>query len=275
VVSSELADRLDAALDAAAEVSWSVCIAGHDGDVLYSHGADRALSTASVGKVLLLIAVARRIELGLLDPNERLTRTPELSVADSGLWQHLCTDSLPVTDLAVLVAAVSDNFATNVLLARVGLDVVRRLAFSLGLRQTGLLDRVRDVRTPDHPPALSVGSARELSELFGRIGRRELLSPNVSDQLDRWLATGVDLSMVAGAFNFDPLAHREPDRTVVLRNKTGTDASIRADVGCVAGPANRLSYAVLANWDLASGDRRDTVMAAMKLIGAELRRLIA
>src|SRR5690606_13442739 len=130
---------------------------------------------------------------------------------------------LPVADLAVLVAAVSDNLATNVLLRRVGLDAVAATARSVGLRATALHDVVRDVRTPADPPALSSGSAAELAGLFARLAAGAAISAEVSATVNGWLATGTDLSMVAGALGLDPLAHVAADRSVVLRNKTGTD----------------------------------------------------
>ena len=53
-----------------------------------------------------------------------------------------------------------------------------------------------------------------------------------------------DLSIVASAFDLDPLSH---DGTT-LRNKTGTDDGVRVDVSIVTGPVGTLSYAVLADW---------------------------
>ena len=218
----------------------------------------RRLRTASIGKLLLLIEVARGIEAGELDPYELLGKDPDLAVADSGLWQHLAVAALPIADLAVLIAAVSDNYATNVLLARVGLPAVRRTATELGLHDSQLHDRVRNKREPHHPPTLSTGAAGELAALMRRIARRELLTPAVSERMDAWLATSADLSMVASGFDDDPLAH-----TGSVRNKTGTDDGIRAD----AGYRGEQAYAVLANF--APGDTA-VVLHAMREIGTAL-----
>ncbi|MEV6849079.1 serine hydrolase [Actinoplanes sp. NPDC051411] len=235
-------------------VDWSVKI----GDQA-SHQPERRLRTASVGKLLLLIETARRIEDGRLDPAEPLARDPALAVADSGLWQHLSVPALPVADLAVLVAAVSDNFATNVLLGRIGLRPLTGLAAELGLRETALLDFVRRKRTSAHPPTLSWGTAAELAAVMSGLARGTIVSPAVSARVDAWLATGVDLSMVASAFDLDPLAHADGD----LRNKTGTDDGVRADVGHIG----LFPYAVLANWDPGDGDRTAEVMSGMRAIG--------
>ncbi len=256
-------------------VAWSICIRSADGGVQAGHDADRCLSTASVGKLLLLVEVARRCETGALRPDELLHKAAGVAVGDSGLWQHLQAEALAVADLAVLVASVSDNWATNVLLTRVTLSQVSDLVASLGFRSTALTDRVRDDRGPGHPSQLSVGSARELSFLMSELHAGRVVSPAVSDRVWRWLATGVDLSMVASPLGLDPLAHLGPDRGLLLRNKTGTDSGVRADVGVLQGPASRASYAVIANWQESDPATRDDVLIGMRRIGTGLRDLVA
>jgi beta-lactamase class A len=255
-------------------IEWGVCVrdAG-TGDVLAAAGADSVLPAASMGKLLLLVEVARS-----LDPSEPLTRTPEDAVADSGLWQHLAVDTLPAGDLAALVGAVSDNLATNVLLRRVGLYAVRETARGLGLRDTALHDRVRDERTAEHPPALSTATAGELSALFaalaagrdaaGAAGSRGPLAPAVRERVLGWLALGTDHSMVASAFGLDPLAHVRRDRGLRLRHKTGTDVGVRAEAGLLDGPEASLAYAVLARFD---DERRDQVLRVMRSLGGAIR----
>lgn len=248
------------------EVTWSIAVTGRPGAEA-AHDPGRRLSTASIGKILLLAETARQIAGGSLDPGETLRRDPAVAVADSGLWQHLAVDALPVTDVAVLIAAVSDNYATNVLLRRIGVDAVRALATSLKLEQTALNRMVRNVRVPGDDTKLSTGSARELAALMHRVARGKLISAAVSERLDGWLATNTDLSMVAAGLHLDPLAH-VGDR---LRNKTGTDDGIRADVGYLRGE-RPLAYAVLANWDPGAGDATADVLTGMRRIGAEISR---
>jgi beta-lactamase class A len=173
-------------------------------------------------------------------------------VADSGLWRHLSQDSLPLCDVCVLVAAVSDNWATNVLLDMVGLESVGARAQALGCHYSGLHDRVRDARIDDDPPTLSSGTARELAEVARRIhlaasgGEAEGVSVDAARLVEGWLLTGVDLSMVAAPFRLDPLAHGEGD--LCLWNKTGTDSGIRADMGVIWTDADAVAYAAIATW---------------------------
>ena len=233
-------------------LNWSYCILDRDGQLVEECDADTAYPTASIGKVFLLCEVAERIVDGRLDPRARLTRDPRLSVADSGLWQHLAQDSLPLEDVCLLVAAVSDNWATNVLLDRVGLESVGARAQALGCHYSGLHDRVRGARTDDGPPTLSSGTARELAEVARRIhlsasgGEAEGVSVDAARLVEGWLLTGVDLSMVAAPFRLDPLAHGEGD--LRLWSKTGTDSGIRADMGVIWTDADAVAYAAIATW---------------------------
>src|SRR5699024_4531372 len=146
----------------------------------------------------------------------------EDEVADSGLWQHLRADTLPAADLAALVGAVSANLATTVLLRRAGSTAVADRGRTVALQRTALPDRVRDVRRPSDPPALSVGTAAELSGLMLSLHRGQVRSKAVSRQVLDWLALDTDTSMVAGALGLDPLAHTEIDRGMTLAHKTGT-----------------------------------------------------
>jgi hypothetical protein len=62
---------------------------------------------------------------------------------------------------------------------------------------------------------LSWGTAGDLAALMSGLARGSVVSPAASARVDSWLATGVDLSMVASGFDLDPLAHTDG----ALRNK--------------------------------------------------------
>ena len=245
-----------------ADVSWLVLDAD-TGAELASHEPDRVLRTASVAKVLVLSALARALEAGEVGSEEVLSRTVTPPVADSGLWHRMDVAELPVRDVALLVGAVSDNWATNVLVARLGLGAVN----AFGLKNTALHDVVRDHRGPGDPPTLSTGTAREWAGLLVSLHRRTWVSAAVSEQVLGWLAAGVDHSLVASAFGLgglDPLVGDEG-----LVNKTGTDSDVRCDIGLVTGSARVAAYAGLGN-----GDPVDLV-PRLRALGDELRRLVS
>lgn len=117
------------ALDLPGPAEWSVQIVDIDtGAVLAARDEESLLSSASVGKLFVLIELAHRLADDSVDGAELLDRHAVEPVADSGLWQRLCVDRLPLLDVATLVGTVSDNWATNVLIDRLGLDAIRARA---------------------------------------------------------------------------------------------------------------------------------------------------
>ncbi|MCZ3387818.1 MAG: class A beta-lactamase-related serine hydrolase [Actinomycetia bacterium] len=263
-----------AAVNLPADVRWSVRVVHSASRTpLIEVEAERECATASIGKILLLISISERIESGELSPDTLLDRADLYPVAESGLWQHLDVDRLSVADLCSLVGATSDNLATNVLITLAGLDSVAATGRRLGMTKTALHDIVRDHRLPEHPPALSSGSAKDLVHLCRLLDDADQVSPAVSGQVTKWLSTNTDLSMVASAFGLDPLAHGDTDRGIRLWNKTGTNDGVRCDVGVAHFGGESVTYAVLANWTPPEPNdtTRDDVLAAMRAIGVLIK----
>ncbi|CAN7175080.1 serine hydrolase [Knoellia sp. LjRoot47] len=258
-------------------VDWSISIVDlGSGQVLASHDPDRLLSTASVGKVFVLIEVAERLRAGTLTSDQPLDRRDVTPVADSGLWQHLRTDVLPLDDVARLVGTVSDNWATNVLIDLVGIDAVRARAAQWAARGSDLVDVVRGLRGPDDPPHLSLGCAADHVDVLARLWAERSTPGSVGEHVLGWLASGMDLSMVASAWHQDPLSHAEETAGPVVVNKTGTNLGVRADVGVLDSGGRATAYAVLANWtENPPGTGRDDVMDALRGIGDALRAALS
>ncbi|SDY93935.1 beta-lactamase class A [Micromonospora pattaloongensis] len=227
---------------------------------------DLVLPLASVGKVLLLAEVARRLADGTLAADEAVELTAEdRRLGGTGLLGALSPRSYTVADLATAVAAVSDNAATNALLRLVTLDAVQQLARGAGLRDTTVHDRIRAVRGSDAPPAFATGTARELCAFLADVAAGAWHSPAACALLQQWLARNTDRGLVADAIDHDPWSS---DGVLVL-NKTGTDTGVRADVGIVQGH-HTVVYAVIGAF--APGAERAAV-AELRRWGAAVDRL--
>lgn len=262
--------RLEDLIARAPGIDWSIAIRDLSaGRSIYSLNPERTLKTASLAKVFLLAELAARLADGTLPASEMIDRRSVPPVADSGLWRYFLQDELPLADAAALVGAVSDNWATNALLHRIGLDAVKARSEALGYPESRLEDHVRDHRGPGDPPAVSRGRAGDWADLFARLHTRELVSPQADAHVLDWLGGGVDHSMAASAFHFDTLVHGSEHDGVRLFNKTGTDAGVRADAGLVIG-SKALSWCLIANWDPAAG-RLDAVFDIMRAAGALIR----
>ena len=228
------------------------------------------LPTANIGQVLLLIEVSARITARQLGGYGILDKTPGDAIGAPGIWHKLQAPALPVSDLAALVGATSDNLATNVLLRHIGLEAVRERTESLGLARTALLDLARTKRGPDDAPQLSVASTAELAWLFSALSRGQIVDHVTSDRVLGWLTLNSDLSLVASAFGLDPLAHRSADHGIQLVNKTGIDAGVRAEVGLLSGSRTAVAYAVAVQFADSSLATRLQVIEALRTIGYDL-----
>jgi len=260
-------------------VDWSIHIEWLESrTVVASLNADQERRVASVPKLALLAACAKGVADGWLDLDEHLDRRNVERVGDSGLWQHLRRDTLAVDDVATLIGVASDNLATNVLLARIGLGNVRATSETLGLGSVSLHDRVRDVRLPEHADTLGTATMHALSTLMGRIASDKLGDAGVGERVEGWLKNSLDLSMVAAAFDLDPLSHASGHSGPLLVNKTGTDTGVRADTGYIRTAGSTLIYAAAANWDPTEVPTSQ-VMCGMRAIGLvakqELERQVA
>lgn len=262
------AEALYAVDDLGGRIRWGIHVLA-DGQPVFSVNPHNVFSTASVGKVFLLSALSKALCEGSIQPDYRLPRTKEDWVGDSGIWQFMAEDELSVETLAVLIAAVSDNLATNVTLRHIGISACHAISDQVGIPQTRLLDRIRDFRGPDDPPRPSQGRAEDLARFMDMVAVRQVVSEQVSARMEHWLSINTDLSMVASALRLDPIAHADGMAGTRLFNKTGTDSGVRADTGCFEKAGTRISYAVLVNWT--PGEVSDaTVVDEMARIGAHI-----
>jgi beta-lactamase class A len=234
---------------------------------LLSHRPDAVMQAASVGKLVLLGAIAALADDEQLDMGQQVDCTVGRDVADSGLLQHLNVETLSIADLATLVFACSDNAATNLLIDHLRLDRIRELRLRLGFAATDLLDRVRDVRTAEHAHTLSIATADELVGFMTAVWSGSLVSPAASQWMLNGLRLDNDLSLVPATLGLDPLSHTIADPDRAIANKTGTDAGIRADSGLLTHRGRTAAYAVLCNFDPNTVDSTD-VITAMHRIGS-------
>lgn len=251
-------------------VALSLAIGDVDSGETAYWRAYRVVPVASAAKVLLLGAVARAISRGDLSLDEPVPTAAEDRVGGTGVIARLrARPSWPVADLAYLVAAVSDNTATNALLRHLGFAAVEQAARAIGLPDLRIHDYVRDEREPGHPPAFSSGTARDLCRLMMRVARGELVDAAGSSRVLGWLAANEDHGLLCASLRHDP--HDPDGEPLRVWNKTGRDVGVRADVGLIQG-TRRLAYAALAT--CAPGAEWDAELV-LRTVGAALGPLVS
>ena len=100
---------------------------------------DDLVCLASVFKIPVALGYAREAAAGRLERTERHSVDPRYR--DGGIGTSGCADpvELSLRDLVRLMMTMSDNAATDVVLARVGLDTVNGLLAELGRDRTQLI----------------------------------------------------------------------------------------------------------------------------------------
>lgn len=141
---------------------------------------DEQVVIASVFKILLVLEFARQAVAGQLDPTERVL----VRAADRlGGWGTAgCADDVEVSlrDLAFFAMSVSDNTAADLLLRRVGPDVMALLAEELGLTRTRVIGGPRQVLESMFAD-LDVRDAAEFADTFSTLPAERVRGLRVFD----------------------------------------------------------------------------------------------
>jgi beta-lactamase class A len=130
---------------------------------------------ASAIKVALLLELLRQADAGTLSLGERVEVGAGPQVGGDGVLQSFADrgSALSLHDLAILMATLSDNTATNVLITRVGMANVNRLLDGMGLGEIRLR---RPMMRPDESARgnENVATPRAAARLMARLARCDL-----------------------------------------------------------------------------------------------------
>jgi beta-lactamase class A len=243
--------------------------------------ADARFPTASTIKTAVMVETWQQMADGqlALDTVVRLKDSDKVGGAGvlRGLHEGL---DLTVADLIHLMIVLSDNTATNMLIARVGTARVNERLESYGLRQTKLFrPTFRDGR-PDVLPdlerefGLGMTTPREMARLMAMIAEGKAVSRAASEAMMSTLLRQQDRAMIPRLLPAD-------DR-IRIANKSGTDEEkhaqadgvkrhVRADAAIVSGPG--FSY-VIAIYARQVEDTRWTIDNEALTTGARISKVI-
>lgn len=257
-------------------------------------GADDQVVIASLFKILLVLEFARQVVAGQLDPRAREV----VRAADRlGGWGTAgCADDVEMSlrDLAFFAMSVSDNTAADLLLRRVGPDVVPMLAVELGLGRTRVVDgprqviesmfadvgardatsfaanfaglseeRVRSLRVFD-PEQTTSSTAREITQLLTLIWRDEAGPPEACAMVRDLMARQMFWTRLPSGF--------PPE--VRVTTKTGTLPGLHIDAGVVEYPdGGRYAVAVFARTQRLHARRIDVDLAMGEAARAAVEEL--
>jgi beta-lactamase class A len=192
------------------------------GDTILYH-ADEVFPTASTIKVPMLCELYRQAEQGKLSLTDIYTVRTEDDVEDSTIFNGLTPGATKLTlrDLAQMVAAVSDNAATNVLIDKVGMQNVNAFLQSQSLTKTKLQRKMMDVNAAKEGRE-NLATPREFMMLMEAIYRGKVVNKQLTDDLLKLLSTRKN----------SPI-QRTLGESVRVADKDGELDAVRADFGIV------------------------------------------
>lgn len=188
---------------------------------------DLPLIAASVIKLPVMVEAFRCIEVGELDPDERVTVPPEAKLPSCGALTYL-HDGLTVTamDLITLMIILSDNTATNLLIDRLGMEAVNRTMAELEIPGIALRRKLFDAEQSRRGVENTV-TARGIGLLLTRMATGTLLGGKADSQM---------MSILKNQRLNGKLPFFLHGRGVKIAHKTGEDDGITHDVGVVYAP---------------------------------------
>jgi beta-lactamase class A len=246
--------------------------------------ADMPVATASVIKILVALAFARRAAEGAIDPTERVLVPERLRVGGPGTTGCLDPVEMSLRDLALFMMNVSDNAATDVVWDRAGWPAIGEIITDLGLSATHVranmatghmrtvtalgLEHPRDldaqIERADEAAVWSLGlidperanasTPREVGRLLEAIWTDRAGPPQACAFVRSLMGQQVTTHRLAAGFDVPGVA---------VAGKTGTLPAIRNEAGVVAYPDGRRYVAAIFTRAESLADRRPDIDAAI------------
>ncbi len=243
--------------------------------------ADERFPTASAIKTAVMVEVFHRIADGRLRKDQLVTLTDDVKVGGSGVLPSLhAGGQYSVSDLVYLMIALSDNTATNLLVALVGTRAVDDRMVAYGLPQTRLYRPTFRGGHPDVFPeeerefGLGSSTPRETARLMEMIARGKAVSPEASQEMAAILGKQQNYDMIPRLLPLsDTLTYagKSGQDDEKLADPAGLKGTIRVDSGIITTPRGRYVIAIYAR---RGRDERWTVDNEALVAGAFVSKIV-
>jgi len=227
----------------------------------FERNAHAVLPAASTIKVLVSAALWSAAQRGELDPARRVRVADTAAPGGGGLIESMHPETrLSLADLDLLMLAVSDNAATNVVIDAVGMERVNALATGLGLEHTRLRRRMMDTEAAARG-ADNTTCAADMVALLAALVRADGVPRRACRRVLAGLAQ-TQHTDIAGRYL--PVAAQR-----VVASKQGELANVRHDVAVIDEGERRVALAVLSAPAGASEGLAHTAALAYRRVAAE------
>ena len=186
--------------------SISVTFCDLDEGEKFSINGNKKSPSASMIKLLIMLTILKKVELGEIDLNEKIKLEDENKVDGSGVLKELsCEHLFSIRELLTLMIIISDNFATNILM-----DDVNKLGRELNLLETSLERKMMDVGAKEKGND-NYTSSEDVASILKMIYEKSFLSEEMSslaidillrqqerDRLQRYLPEDLKIASKSG-----------------------------------------------------------------------------
>nr|WP_275994353.1 serine hydrolase [Argonema antarcticum] len=183
------------------------------------------LAAASTIKVPILVAFFQDVDAGKIRLDEVMAIEPEAIASGSGKMQYKPPGTkYTALETVTQMITISDNTATNMLIARLGgAEALNQRFRDWGLTATAIHNKLPDIK------GTNITSSKELASLIGRVNQGELVSLPSRDRL---------LDIMRRTVN-NSLLPRGLGKGATIAHKTGNIGSMLADVGLIDLPSGK------------------------------------
>ena len=190
------------------------------------YNEEKPMLAASVIKLTVLLECFNQIKKDIISKDDIFITKEEDKVPSCGALNYM-RENLKITleDLYVLMIILSDNYATNILIDKLGIDNINKTIKEIGLKNTVLNRKMFDA----DKAALGLEnyiSAGDIAYLLEKMYNKELIDEKSSEEMINILKN----QRLNGKVPFF-LQSIKPK--VNIAHKTGEDTNITHDVGIV------------------------------------------
>ena len=235
--------------------------------------AEEQFPTASMIKIQVLFELIRQDARGQAQLSERITLRPEDKSRGSGLLLDFDPGAtLTLRDVAVMMMAISDNTATNMLIDRLGIPAVNQACRDSGMCGTELRNKIDWERIGDVAENLAVGTPADFCRFFTLLRQGELVPPAHVDRMLSIMRIQKYIEPLRKHLPFDPYGDEfDHPQEVWVASKTGGMKGVRCEGGLVHTPRGEWAICVMSKGfgdAVAVGDNRGSkfISEASRLI---------
>jgi D-alanyl-D-alanine carboxypeptidase (penicillin-binding protein 5/6) len=253
-------------------------ISAHEGEVAvavkhlktgesFAHQADEPMPTASLIKLPIMVETYRQVAEGKIKLSDPVTFRNDDKTPGSGILSTHFSDgaSFALRDAVRLMIAYSDNTATNLVLAKIGLPATGESMETLGLPNTkvhAFVFRPTSSIAPERSKQFGLGSttASEMVRLVEMIHNKSLVNPDACEAMPDHLRNCQDKRL-----------SRLLPAGVKVAHKTGSVAAVRTDAGLIEAASGPIAICVLTR---NNKDQRWTEENAAEVLTSKIARAV-